>query len=166
MVLIILGLIFNNENSQPQVQTSPTPIINAPELIYVQIRGEVYYPDIYQMDANSRLYHLIDIAGGFTQFADYESLNMVEKLSDGIVVHIAKKTNSNIQNINLTNNKISINYATESELMKLTGIGESRAKSIVEYRMMNGPYRQLSDLLKIPGISESIFNNIIHDICL
>lgn len=55
---------------------------------------------------------------------------------------------------------ININTATIDELMKLTGIGEAKAKSIIDYREKNGPFKIKEDLIKVSGISETIFNKI------
>ena len=64
------------------------------------------------------------------------------------------------------NQKISINNATLEELMTLSGIGESKAKDIIEYRNANGPFQKIEDLMEIPGIGESIFAKIKENITL
>lgn len=64
------------------------------------------------------------------------------------------------------NQKISINNATLEELMTLSGIGESKAKDIIEYRTANGPFKKIEDLMEIPGIGESIFAKIKENITL
>ena len=56
--------------------------------------------------------------------------------------------------------KVDINKATESELMTVSGIGETLAKRIVEFRDKNGPYRRLEDLMKVQGIGEKSFEKL------
>ena len=55
---------------------------------------------------------------------------------------------------------INVNTATALELTLLPGIGEAKARAIVEYRKENGPFTQPEDLLKIKGIGEKILEEI------
>jgi len=55
---------------------------------------------------------------------------------------------------------ISINTATKEQLMTLTGIGESKAQSIIDYRTTNGLFKNITDLKNITGIGDSIFDKI------
>lgn len=52
---------------------------------------------------------------------------------------------------------INIAMATQAELMTLTGIGEKRAKQIIEYREAIGGFTEVQDILKISGISERLY---------
>ena len=61
------------------------------------------------------------------------------------------------------NNKediININTASLDELMTISGIGESKAKNIIEYRSNNGKFNSIEDIKNISGIGESLFNKI------
>ncbi|MBR2678158.1 MAG: helix-hairpin-helix domain-containing protein [Bacilli bacterium] len=66
----------------------------------------------------------------------------------------------------VTNSKISINTATKEELMTLTGIGESKAKDIIDYREKNGPFKTIEELMKVNGIGENIFAQIKENITI
>jgi competence protein ComEA len=48
--------------------------------------------------------------------------------------------------------KININTASADELMNLKGIGEKKARTIIEFRENNGPFKQPEDIIKVPGI--------------
>ena len=58
------------------------------------------------------------------------------------------------------NKKININTASLEELIKLNGLGETKAKSIIEYRTNNGLFNTVEDLLNVKGIGQKIFEGI------
>lgn len=80
--------------------------------------------------------------------------------NDGCIEEEKTESNHN------TSSKISINHATLKELMTLDGIGESKAKAIIEYRGTNGPFQSLSDLTKVSGIGASTYEKIKDQITL
>ena len=60
--------------------------------------------------------------------------------------------------------KININTAAKEELMTLSGIGASKAESILKYRQEHGNFQSIEDLKKIEGIKDGVFNKIKDDI--
>jgi competence protein ComEA len=56
--------------------------------------------------------------------------------------------------------KININTAGAWLLAALPGIGEARAGAIIAYRTENGPFRDINELLNVPGIGEATLENI------
>ena len=62
--------------------------------------------------------------------------------------------------------KVNINTAGLEELMTLNGVGESRARAIIEYREANGPFQKEEDIMQIPGIKEGIFSKIKEQIAV
>ena len=64
------------------------------------------------------------------------------------------------------NGKVNINTATITELMTLTGIGESKAKLIIEYRIKNGNFKDIKDIMKVKGISETLFSKFKENITI
>ena len=57
------------------------------------------------------------------------------------------------------NNLVNINTASKEELMSITGIGESKADSIIEYRN-NNKFNKIEDIMNVSGIGESLFEKI------
>ena len=62
--------------------------------------------------------------------------------------------------------KVNINTAGKDELMTLTGIGEAKAQSILDYREEHGKFGSIEDLMLIEGIKEGVFNKIKEDITI
>jgi len=162
-IILVLGIIINHKDKKtlyPEQTFDEKAVFNTQ--IVVEIKGEVNRPGVYMMDIDERLYSLIRVAGGLTGNAEIEGINFAQKLSDGMVITIPRKQDNQDQ----ITNKISINRATIYELMTLKGIGEARAKSIIDYRNTHGPFTNIEGLLNVPGISETIFNQIKDNITL
>ena len=77
---------------------------------------------------------------------------------------INKNDNSDNSNNKVIAASININTATIEQLMTLTGIGEAKAKSIIKYREENGKFNVIEDIIKVSGISETIFSKIKNNI--
>ena len=76
--------------------------------------------------------------------------------NDGCLNTDIKDNISNKENNNLVN----INTATIEELQTITGIGESKAKSIVEYRNKNGNFKNIEEIKNIEGIGDKLYETI------
>lgn len=66
----------------------------------------------------------------------------------------------NKSNISDIGSKISINEGSIEELTKVSGIGSSKAKSIIEYRNKNGSFKTIDDIMNVSGIGKSLFEKI------
>lgn len=62
--------------------------------------------------------------------------------------------------------KLSINKATKEELMLLPGIGEAKANDIIKYRTENNGFKSIDEIKNIPGIGDSIFDQIKENITI
>ncbi len=58
---------------------------------------------------------------------------------------------------------VNINTASQKELMSLSGIGETKAKAIIEYRN-NTRFKKIEDIMEVKGIGKNIFDKIKKDI--
>ena len=139
-------------------------IIDFPEtvetnsMILVEIKGAVKIPGLYTVEKGTMLYEIINLAGGLLYNADGNSINLIQVYNNNTSINIPYKSNG-------TSNKqlININSATLTELMSLNGIGEAKAKAIIEYRNQNS-FSCIEDIMKVSGISEAVFNKIKDDI--
>lgn len=141
------------------------------EDIYVDISGEVKDPGVYKVTTETRLFEVIDMAGGLTGKADTNSLNRAEKVTDGqkVIVRAIGETNdqeydSYDQNYygeeDVSGGKVNINIADIEALQILPGIGPQKAKSIIDYREQNGYYSTIEEIMNVSGIGERTFDSI------
>ncbi len=134
--------------------------------IYVQISGAVAAPGVYTFPADSRVYELIEAAGGLLPDAYDVSLNQAERLSDGQKIHVYTKEEAanglvSTEGSSLTSDgKININTASAEELTSLKGIGQTRAESIVAYRQEHGAFAAVEDLKEVSGIGDATYQKI------
>ena len=139
------------------------------EKIIVHITGEVENQGVLELKENSRIVDAIEAAGGETEEADLNRLNLAHILSDGDKIYVPNKNEKDIENnyletenYNLKENstKINLNTASIEDLTNLPGIGESTAKKIIEYRNKNGKIKAKEELMNIVGIGDSKFDKI------
>lgn len=131
------------------------------EYIYVEIKGTVKHPDVYKISKDARIKDLI-ILGDPLPNADLNSINQSEKLHDEKSVYVPVKGEVVEIKESETSDKIvvNINTATKDELMRLNGVGEKKAETIIEYREENGLFNKKEDLMNIPGIGQKTFENL------
>ena len=139
------------------------------DTIYVSVMGEVVSPGVYILPENSRVFELINEAGGTTKDADLSGINMVLKLTDGMQLYVPgiSSSENSVQAGSSFNTPalININTATLEELSTLTGIGATRAKAIIDYREKNGPFNTKEDLMLVNGIKQGIYDGLKDEIC-
>lgn len=141
-------------------------------LIYVDIEGAIKSPGVYKVKMNSRVVNVIEKAGGLSEDAYVGNINQASKVEDGQKIYVffqkeyeeskeSKSTSSSgSASSNEADGKININTASRDELMKLPGVGESKADCIIKYREKNGAFKNAKDIMKIPGIKTGVFDKI------
>lgn len=163
--------------------------------LLVDIKGEIKNPGVYEMTSGERVNDVIKKAGGLNNNADTSMINLSQKVKDEMVIiiyskkeveemnkeepcicpenndacineenknQVVTKDNSNAS----TSTKISINKATIEDLMTLDGIGEAKAKSIIEYREEKGKFEKIEDIKEVSGIGEALYEKIKNKITL
>ena len=135
-------------------------------VIFVDIKGEVKKPGVYQMKVGDRVKDALEAAGGLTEEADSQKVNLAKRLEDQMVI-VVPKVGEEVEEIPAgetskeatKEGKVNINTATVEELKTLKGVGEKKAEAIIEYRKKNGSFQTKEDLMKVRGIGKKLFES-------
>lgn len=170
IILVVIGFLRQPEQEQKIVQVTdyPEEPLNEIIYIYVDIKGAVAYPGVYKLEKASRLFQVVNLAGGLKEDADSNAINLSMILSDQDVIYvpfIGEEYPNIIDQIdNDVGGVININTATIEQLQQLPGIGPSTAQKIIDYRNENGSFQSIEDIMNVSGIGESTFENIKESI--
>ena len=135
-------------------------------VIFVDIKGAVKNPGVYQMKAGDRVKDALDAAGGLTGEADSQKVNLAQRVEDQMVI-VVPKVGEEVTEMPAgatskkasKEGKVNINTATVEELKTLKGVGEKKAEAIIDYRKKNGSFKTKEDLMKVRGIGKKLFES-------
>lgn len=133
------------------------------EYIYMHITGAIKKPGVYKMKDGSRMDDLVKEAGGLTDDADIDQINLSEKLVDEERIIIPTK-NENLDSVNtIVSNvqvkKVNINTADIMELQTIPSVGEKTAQKIIDYREKK-KFKKIEDIMNIEGIGDNKFKKM------
>src|SRR5699024_5641836 len=177
--IFIIVFLFLTREKEEIYQADLTPVTttsnnsNVEEnqgeaVVLVDIKGEVNQPGVYELDSEARVKDVVELASGFTGKADESLINLAQKVHDEMIIIVpgedeadvirngeASSTDSSVE-------KVRINYATQEEIETLSGIGPSKAATIIQYREENVLFQTVDVLLELYGIGEKIIVNFIY----
>lgn len=185
-VIVIILVGRGMMASQPKEKVMVTNAVNTtrveetttmmPQNCYVDIKGEVLHPGVYEFSCESRMQEVIKKAGGFTEEADETKINLAQKISDQMQIIVpnlhskqeggvteGNSEKGNMSNTTPSNSKqgtVNINTATLEELQTIKGIGKKKAEAILQYRKEHGAFRTKEDLLQVKGIGKKALEAI------
>jgi competence protein ComEA len=158
---IFLGLLFSGAIflvTSPH--TNQIPILLPTKMadkVMAHVSGAVMKPGVYPLEPNSRVLVAVQAAGGFTQDADQDAVNLAAYVEDEDRIVIPSKNALPLQSPEGQSGAININTADVHELDELPGVGIIKAQAIVDYREKNGFFLTTEDLLKVPGIGPELY---------
>lgn len=181
-----LILILNKPQTGIPIELAPPAPTATPTPLRVHVTGAVKSPGVYDLPQNSIVQDAINAAGGLTESATVEYLNLAEILTDGQQIFVAEvipaappPTDSQLpiaDNPSSTPTRqpsaanspppaasagpININTASQAELETLPRIGPAIAGRIIEYRSAHGPFARIEDIKNVKGIGDATFTAI------
>jgi len=144
--------------SPPVPATAVIP--GAPAVVLVHVAGAVIEPGVYELAGDARVRDAIVAAGGPTEIADWNALNLAAVVGDGVKVYVPSVGEEVPPSLTLpispvggqSAGPIDVNVATAVELESLPGVGPATAAAIVTERERSGPFLEVDDLDRVPGI--------------
>ena len=146
--------------------TTLAPSESAPTGITAHISGAVARPGVYSAKDGDRLADLVALAGGATQGADLNAVNLATRVQDAAQYCIPGADASctiaiaSPEPVEAVGGKININSADTATLETLPGIGEVKAAAIVQFRLANGAFSRVDDILAVRGIGTATLEGI------
>jgi competence protein ComEA len=151
--------------TEPTAPTEPTPSAE----VVVHVSGAVKKSGVYRLAPESRVADAIEQAGGATEHADLDALNLAEPLQDGQKIHVPRKGEVSapaVASVAPSRSPrsapqaaaatpqfpINLNTATAEQLEAIPGIGPVLAQRIIEYRQTRGRFQSVDELLEVRGI--------------
>lgn len=158
---VLLGILQGSPRPGALQSAPPAPTA-AP--VFAHVEGSVSEPGLYRLPAGSRVVDAVAAAGGLTEQADRDAVNLARLVKDGEQLHIpavgevpdAAPGGVPDSDSGLGPERINLNTATAAELEALPRIGPSIAGEIITWRQENGPFTSVEDLLAVPGIGEKL----------
>ena len=171
------SLTFAGTTVAARATADLTPISVSSMSITVHVAGAVNNPGVYKLRSGARFNDGVIAAGGATDQADLNSVNLAMLLNDGEQIYILKRnekphtitaqrspssaTGGSAGSGNSKVAIININTASLAELEQLPGVGPSTAKAIIDYREKNGAFLTVQDLINVRGIGPAKLDEIL-----
>ena len=159
------GVSFSNANGNEAINKDEKAEDKHDEKIFVDVKGAVKHPGVFETTKDKRVKDLIEEAGGLLDDADASTLNLSQKVKDQMVIYVLKhgekpKQISDGSTSSTNGDVININTANKEQLMKISGVGKTKAEAIIAHREKNGDFKTKEDITKVRGIGKSTFEKI------
>ena len=166
---VVLFLQDGRDGGEPVRIVSPPPVQSETVLAKTEskayVTGAVRHPGLYAIREGDRLADLIDLAGGITESADMQAVNLAVRVNDQdhwTVPTVGEPTivPPPAASVEPTTGKVDINSADAEMLETLPGIGETRAQAIILHRKEHGPFERVDDIVAVAGIGATILEGL------
>ncbi len=166
---VVLFLQDGRDGGEPVRIVPPPPVPSETVLAKTEskayVTGAVRRPGLYAIKEGDRLADLIDLAGGITESADMQAVNLAVRVNDEdhwTVPTVGEPTivPPNSASVEPTDGRVDINTADAEMLETLPGIGETRAQAIIHHREEHGPFERVDDIVAVPGIGPSTLEGL------
>ena len=165
---IITSLISTNDKEKPlagssllqSAQSAVTSKAAQAKTVRVQVSGAVLEPGIYDVPANCRVEEAIAAAGGLTENADSERVNLVRKVRDGMQIRVPVQKAARTSRTQRKNAQATADYsASSTKKVGSTRAGTEKNNSAVQRVRINSA--SAGELQQLPGIGPALAQRIV-----
>ena len=168
----ILSFYFYNHKSYipcncDNIALDDVGVKQANDYVYVEIKGAVNKPGVYQVENNKRINDIIKLAEGFKKDAYTDNINLSKKISDELVIYVYTKEEIKSNKSEIASdcnvNSYVINECTEGKVSIITSNENgSEVNNSSNNKLVNINTASIKELITLPGIGESKAQNIIN----
>jgi competence protein ComEA len=117
---------------------------------------------VVTLSPGSRVLDAVALAGGLSEQADQQAVNLARRLKDGENVYVPALGEAVVrfESVSGLGSLVDINRATQDQLESLPGIGPATAQAILQYRLEHGSFQAVDDLDDVPGIGPATVENL------
>lgn len=138
----------------------------AEPIVFVEVKGAVTKPGVYELAEGDRVLNAIEQAGGYLPTSNSKHINHAERVEDEMVIYVPEE-GEEVEEATLTSSAsspqssiVNINKADTTGLTSLPGVGPAKAEAIISYREQSGDFKEKQDLMKVTGIGQKTYEKL------
>lgn len=133
-------------------------------IVFVEVKGAVTKPGVYELSEEDRVLNAIEMAGGYLPSSNSQHINHAERVKDEMVIYVPEEGEDLVESPLSTRSSqsslVNINNADATGLTTLPGVGAAKAEAIISYREQSGGFKEKEDLMKVTGIGQKTYEKL------
>ena len=150
-----------------QTEDADAWVVETKATCYVYVCGCVNQPGVYEVEEGTRIFEVIELAGGLTQNASEVAINLADEVSDGQQIYVPDQEEAvgiSFAQESQESGLVNINTADSAMLQTLPGIGQQKAEQIIQYRESHGGFSSIEEIKNVSGIGDSTYERLKQSI--